>query len=819
MRKPDVSSVSHLRSNSRRSTPRPVFVLALGRALVLLLALSLWAPSAHAQFPRAILPSRDVTEIFTKANNIYEYGREARNYEDSLRALRASIPIYKEFLIAAPGHELAQKARYRLGMSQLLTGNLVAAEASFETIIRRYRTGHYVATAAYRIAAQHYNAGAWGKASPYFQTAADQADKPDLRHKSHYYLARCLILNNQSAAAIKTLEKMISDQTNPFRDYARLAVGQIYASNNRHKDALEQFELLLSHHTAPQERAQALLAAGVSATALHDQPRAQRYLNETINTPGLDQKFKARAQLSLMRLRFLQKDYAETVRLLGRGSFIGDDATTSEIYMLAGRAYAQLNRHHEAIRYFFNAQRLSTASNLGFEASYRRLLSFYRIDDDKVPSQVDAFIELYGDLETDKTWVEEAKFMKAESLLHQSSLNRAAAAYEAVNPNLLPPNLRADLLFKRGWTLASTSDHNSAVQSLSSFINQYPEHPRLSYALARRGFSYLQLGDRASALKDFDRVLASGPDPELAAYAQQNTGRIFREDRNYKELIERYTALLESNPELPHYATANANYWIAWAWYKLEDYKKCLPHFEKARSLVVTLYREPAGTHLMLAAYSLKDPVLLKKYVDRLLDDIPGKILPINMLTWLGLQMFQRGDYTSTDNYLTLASTPDDPSYTDLIVWRHLAKARIEMRHFDRAMATIPIMIERETREFWKADAHLDQSHALIGLEKWEEARKAAHDGLELNPAGAVKAGLHMSLGEIAMNRKDYESAAASFLRTADLFIDDTQIKPLALKRAAEALESAGELERAKEIRENLAQQLPKEPSPPGEKR
>jgi len=110
MRKPDVSSVSHLRSNSRRSTPRPVFVLALGRALVLLLALSLWAPSAHAQFPRAILPSRDVTEIYTKANNIYEYGREARSYDDSLRALRASIPLYKEFLIAAPGHELAQQS-------------------------------------------------------------------------------------------------------------------------------------------------------------------------------------------------------------------------------------------------------------------------------------------------------------------------------------------------------------------------------------------------------------------------------------------------------------------------------------------------------------------------------------------------------------------------------------------------------------------------------------------------------------------------------------------------------------------------------------
>ena len=802
-----LSSVSLLRTSSRPAI-RAVILSRL--LLVAVLAVAAAPPSAPAQFPGAIQPYNNAEDLYARANRIYEYGRETQNYHESHRALRTAVPLFKEFLNVAPGHELAQKARYRLGMSQLLTGELQEAEGNFELIIRRYRTGHYVATAAYRLAAQHYNAGKWAKAAPYFRTAALQADKPDLRHKSLYYQARCLILADRSEAAIKTLEQMIGDQSNPFRDYARLAVGQIYAAGGRHEDAIAQFEQLLTHTTAPQERAQALLAAGVSSAALNDKERAEEYLNKTIDSPGLDQKYKARAQLSLMKMRFKNKDYQGTIQQLGRGSFTGEDQTLSEIYMLAGRTFAQLDRHHEAIRYFFNAQRLSSTSNLGFEASYRRLLSFYQINDPNVPSQVDAFVELYGELKTEKTWVEEAKLMKAESLLHQNSRQRAALAYSAVLPEKLPEHLRPDLLFKRGWALASSGDHNSAVQSLSRFVASYPEHPRLLHALTRRGHSYLQLGDRGSALKDFERVLASEPEPELAAFVQQNTGRIYREDRRYQDLIDGYTRLLRQHPGLSQNAVAHANYWIAWACYKLEKYEDCRPHFEKARDIAPHLYREPAGTHLMLAAYYLKDPVLLKTQVDRLRMDAPNKMLPVNMLTWLGLQMFQRGDFKSADDYLTIASTPDEPSYTDLIVWRHLAKARVEMGHFNRAMEIIPIMLEREKRDFWKADAFLDKTHALIGQEEWEDAREAAHQGLQLDPPGAVRAGLHMSLGEIAMHRKDYESAAASFLRTADLFIEDTQIKPLALQRAAEALEAGGETERAKAVRDDLRTQFPK---------
>lgn len=807
---PILGQKSSLRSVIVSAPPSGPVTPPLLRRVLLALLLLVSLPAADAQFPGLIRPFQSAEELLTRADRSYDYGREVQDYGESRRALQNAIPLYEEFLRRSPNNVRAQQARYRLGMSQLLTGRILEAEANFESIIRTYKTGHYVATAAYRIAAQHYNGKRWAQAAPYFAVAAQQTEKPDLKHKSLYYRARCLILANEPAAARATLNRMIEDPSNPFRDYARLASAQIEAAAGNHEKALQRYEELITLETAPQERAQALIAAGNSAAALGDEERASNYLQQALRTPGFDHKFKARAQLSLMEMRFNKQDYAGTIRELSLGEFSGEDTVQARIYLMAGRAFAQLDRHSEAIRYFFNAQRrLPRESRLACEAAYRRLLCFYHLNDPLVVDQAEAFIDLYGTIVSNPQWLNEARLMKAEVLLQGNRALEAADTYREIDPEQLPLAKRSDYYFKMGWALAEAADFNGAAQSLSRLLLAEPDHPQRLLALAQRGRSYLEIGDRKSALKDFEDVLEADPPPDLALFVQQNTGRIYRENRRYKDLVKCYQDMLASNPGLGHSVVANANYWIGWAHFKLDDFAACREPFETARRLDPSLYNEPASVHLMLAAYSRKDAEELKQQVDKIREDFPRKVLPVRMLTWLGLQMFQKGDFKSADDYLSVASTPDEPSYTDLLVWRHLAKTRLAIKHYDRALDAIAIMIESEERKFWKADAYLDQAHAFIGQEKWDEAREAAHEGLALDPPGAVKAGLQMALGDIAMRRRDFESAAASYLRTADLFIDDTQITPLALFRAATALEAGGNAKRAGEIRADLTRKFP----------
>ncbi|NNC87419.1 MAG: tetratricopeptide repeat protein, partial [Akkermansiaceae bacterium] len=512
------------------------------------------------------------------------------------------------------------------------------------------------------------------------------------------------------------------------------------------------------------------------------------------------------------------ENWNAVVKIFQRGEFPGEPDIQAGIYMLAGRALANLDRHHEAIRLFFNVERLSPLTDLGFEASYRRLASFYEVNGPNIAAQADSLIEIYGGKHPDHKWVQLALVMKAETLFHRDRMAEAAAAYSEVSPKNLPEDLLPGLYFKRGWALAESGDYNRAAQDLTTFISRFPDDPRVLQALAQRGSAYLKLGDRSSALKDFDQLLATATEPNIQAFAHQHRGRIFREDRRYESMIEAYTTLLNEHDRLSRDTVANANYWIGWGWFKLDEWAKCLPYLEQARSLVPANYKEPAGTHLVIAAYSLKDAEQLKKAVIRLQSDVPGKRLPVKMLTWLGLQLFQQGDFDGADTFLTLASNPEDPADTDLIVWRHLAKARIELRHYSRAMDVLPIVLEREESDFWRTDACLDKVHALIGLGKWDEARVACHEGLQMDPHGTILAGLNMSLGKIAMQRKDYESAAASFLRTAEVFIDDREIKPLALHLAAEALDGLERADQAAEIRAQLKREFPEwkpRPEPP----
>lgn len=778
-------------------------------ALLLLLGL---AGSLRAQVPGIIPPFDDAAELYHRANRYYEFGYEVQDPAQKRNALTMSIPLFREYLSTRPQGDLAQRASYQLAMALLLTGEREQAEFAFNNIIQRYRTGNWVALAAYRLAAQLHNREEWAQAAPFFALANREATQRDLAHKSIYYEARCLTRAGLSREATATLHKIINDPTNPFREYARLSVGELHAEAGRHEEALEYFEMLLAPNVAPQERGQALLAAGVSASKLGQIAKAESFLDQTINAPGLDPKYKARAQLALMEMRFAEGNFPETVKVFRRGEFLGENLVMADLYMIAGKALANLDRHNEAIRQFFHAERLGITvrkQELAFEASYRRLGSFYQINGPNIPDQVDEFVKNYGKLDPANPWLHKASLMKAEILFHRGALTAAATAYNQINVSALPEELRADAYFKRGWCLGDIGEYTRAEQNLSSFIANYPDHPQVNEALAKRGHAYEQIGDRGNALKDYQLLLERNPDPVLAAFAHQRAGHIHWADRDYDKMIASYQSLLQVPGNLSSESRAEANYWIGWGCYKLQKWDQAIPYLETARDLMPQRYREPAGVHIVLAAYSFLDSGKLKEAVERLMVDAPAQRLPARMLIWLGLERFSLEDYEAADRFLGFASTPEEPALTDIIVWRHLCKSQIEIGQFERALASLEILLEQEQEDFWKADAYLDRSRALIGTGKWDEAQAAALAGLELEPQGAVQAGLYMNLAEIANNRKDYESAAANYLRTAEMFIDDKEIKPLALSRAADALEKNGQTGEAARVRNTLQNEFP----------
>ncbi|MDG2487726.1 MAG: tetratricopeptide repeat protein [Roseibacillus sp.] len=774
-----------------------------------------------AQAPGIIAPPGTDSELYHRANRYYGYAEDSRDLDDKRRAYRMSIPLFREYLSQRPREELVQQASYKLSMALLLTGDRDGAEQGFSSVIQRFRRGTWVALSAYRLAAQLYNRQDWSGAVPYFKVAAREATKDELAHKSIFYESRCLQMAGKTEEAITRLGDIVKNNSNPYRDYARLAMGELHARAGRHEQALEAFEALLVPSVAPQERAQALVAAGVSASKLGQEAKARGFLDSTISSTGIQPKYKSRAQLALMQMSFASEQYEQAVKAFDAGEYPGERSVLANIYLIAGRSFVALDRHQEAIAQFFNSERLALSvkpeplRKIGFEASYRRLNCFYSINGANIPTQVDAFAEAYEEENLGSPWLHKALLMKAETLFHEADVSRAATAYNEVNPSALPVEMRADVYFKRGWCLADTGEYGRAAQNLSSFLATFPDHERFSEALAKRAHAYIKIGDRKSALKDLQILLERTPESDLASFAHQYCGKIHRDEQRWPEMIVSYQNLLAlPGAEIDQKSRADAQYWMGWGYYKQQKWKKAITHFKEARVLLPARYREPAGVHIVLAAYSLLDSDQLKEGVDQLLSDAPHQQFPARMLTWLGLERFSKGDYDGANRFLGLATTPEAPTQTDTLVWRHLAKARLETRDFEGAAAALEILLSLDQEDFWKADALLDKSHALIGLQKWEEAQSSAGGGITLNPSGTVQAGLYLAIGDIGMHRMDYETAAANYLKASKLFIDDREIKPLGLLRAAEALEKGGQLERATQIRKQLREEFPSWKSP-----
>jgi TolA-binding protein len=207
----------------------------------------------------------------------------------------------------------------------------------------------------------------------------------------------------------------------------------------------------------------------------------------------------------------------------------------------------------------------------------------------------------------------------------------------------------------------------------------------------------------------------------------------------------------------------------------------------------------------------------------------PAASVPRNALIFLGLSLLEEQNYQRAEHYLRLASYRDEPDELPLEVWRSLIEARLEIGDFDGSVEAAEYYLARE--ELPRAEqgrALLMMGRAQLALGRYGKARLAARDGLARVPEGRVNGQLNLLYGDaclaeaLALRAGSYVQApdevrapeallgeaAASFLRVSEFFGDE-QLTPEALAKAARTYEELGQLERAQEKRDELAQKYP----------
>ena len=777
------------------------------RALLIGLSLALSPSLIHAQAGQQNLRADPGSDYFARARQLYDAAAAETNPAQKKELYQRAIPLLDDYVRAYPRHRFSQSAMYYLGESYLAVGMPLQAATVFDKIIQKYRTGDYVAAASYRLAYDNYNNKRYQQAARLFGLTAANAKKPEDQLRSIYFRAQCYLLLKDPKRAHPLLEKVANSPIDsPYKTQAKISSAHILLAEKKYDKALPLYEALLLPSQSPEMRSETAYHAGVCAAALKKNELAKKLFSTAMSVPK--SPWKANAHIALLGLYYQAKDYDSILAQLGKSQLELDAKQLAQQGVIVGQSYFQKKNYAEAINYFLEVEHSAPGTDQAFEAAYYKLLSLYNIDGERIPKMVDHFIQNYAVGRGTSKYIHQAILMKAEALYTDKQYKEAADAYNAISSEFTDSRNLPSLLYKKAWCLSEIDNHEGASASFSEFIKAAPQDERINNAYAKRGQSYMKLGDRVKALKDFDVVINNAPKSQISAMSLQLSARIQRDAKRYSDVVERLEQLLRDHPALTLAVKANSHYWLGSGYFKIDQFKNAIPHLEAAQQIDNAAYGKQTAMLLILARYSLKDIDGLKAALKQAEDRELGKQIPLPVYRWLGSQCYNAGDFIEAAKYLTKGCEDGVPQKTPTVIWRLLSKAQLKNEQWTNALIACDNLLSMEKEDARRVEAMLDKTKSLTGLKRYDEALKSGEEALALRPSGKTKAGLLLALGDLAALQSDHPAAAQHYVLIVETFQEDKSHKE-ALYKLVHSLEKSGKAKDAASYKVQLKKEYP----------
>ena len=772
-------------------------------------------PLAAQAPPRAEVVEEDLRadtgqDFFQRGKNLYASAQASVDIETRRSLYLRSAEILESYLNEFPSHANSEAAWWYMGSSYYQAGMMDDAKRCFSTLVNRFQKGKYAAAAAYTLAADHYSKREFAFAAPLFEKFALNAAKPTDRSKGYLYAGNSYRFLGRDREAIAAFQRVAEDPDGAlFKEQAQLEIGKLLFKAGKLQESLALFEDVAKSRAAAKFRGEGSLHAAIAATKLGQTELAENYLRSILDTPGMED-FRPDAQTALMENYYAKKQYREVIDLFRKSTLKAKGEKEALRLMIAARAMEKLEQPAQAIELFRQVERLvEPSSEIAFQAAYYRLNCFFQIEGKHVIDQVDAFLQIYEKFHPNDTRIHTALLIKAETQFSENNIAAASKTYSLIDATLLSEANRPGFLFQRGWCLAEAGDAQGAIRSLSDFVSKYPDEKRIFSALVKRANAYVEAGESAKAIADFDRLTSDAAAPaELASIAWLESARTRRKEGNIENMLVRYKGLLAKVDNLTENLKAEANYWIGWGMVKSNQPKEAAPFLNQARELRAQAYAKHAGLLLALSYFAAQDSKNLTAEVDLAIKGDYVSDIPDQTLQWAGMQAYNSADFATAARFLQLVANDEEPRTTPKEVWRYLAKARLETGLAEKALPAIANVLDVEDNPAWKADALLDRARALLALKRYEEARKASDESGALRPQGRTSAQLLIVSGDLFVKEEKLGQAAADYLKVIS-FHEDADLKPLAIHKLIGVLETQEKTSEAAKYKTQLASEFP----------
>lgn len=275
-------------------------------------------------------------------------------------------------------------------------------------------------------------------------------------------------------------------------------------------------------------------------------------------------------------------------------------------------------------------------------------------------------------------------------------------------------------------------------------------------------------------------------------------------------MVADYAQLLKEFPQTK--VAGEAHYWIGSGKFNLKDYAAAVPELKEARKLDAKAYFADSTMLLILAYTAQEDVDSLMPEVDAWLRGAQEKKISPNILRWLGETLFQkRRDYAKAARYLALVVTPESPADTKPEIWASYGECLLESGRPAEAVTAFQFDLEQEQRNPHRAKAYLFLSRAHLRLKQYEEATKAAENGMDIEKESVVAAQLRMAAGDAAEGAGRVREAMSHY-NAVKVAWALPELTPLAIFKLAALLDKTGdpaEKNRADALRKEIAANYP----------
>lgn len=677
---------------------------------------------------------------------------------------------------------------------------LSTAEAAYRAVLQTTKTGPYAAYAAFRLGCFAYNAAAqdsskYAQAIRHFGVAAAQAPKerPEIRFASLFFKGQSAKFSGSNKEAAAAFEEVVkTPENNIYYEKAMRFLAEMDVEAGRKGAALDKFVILAKEAKLPDNRADAMVNAGMLLSDSGKVDDAMDYYEQALKVPGATIS-QSRARGELIFASYRLKDWQKAVDLWrGMSADLNqmDDGRRAQLLLVVASCYSALNQQVRAVEVYNILEAGLPNSPEALEGGYKRLVCMLKLNDPRVTDEAKNYIEHWRELQADSAFLDKAWIVRAVYYYNRGVWQPAAESYAKVRENKLEPERLANYYYQRGFA-ESSQGLPEAVSTLNTFISKYPDDERMPSALLQRGIAEWKAEDLPSALKDFETVRDKYPKSDSAESASYHAAKIKGRKEDYPGMVADFQKLLKTFPETK--VAAEANYWIGFGYFTVQKYAECLEPLRKARIMDSKAHYADATFLLISALAQLQeiDPLMVE--VDGYLKGTQEKKIDPTILSWLGMTVFRdRHDYAAAARYLSQVVNRDTPSATHADLWRALGESYLESRNPELALLPLENFLASGAPPMELARGHLLKARSYYALNRLEEATKSAEAGLSIDKETLVSAQLRLVLGDVAMASKRYTEAASSYGLVMGYWEDPT-VTPLAMEKYISACEASGD--------------------------